>query len=391
MSLRPSIRASELDRILRCPGSLTLCRIIIPIVREDGLEGAYLHWKIARRAIDELGAIPPEGGLPPPDVPADFKLSPFSEWIVDWALRLIKERIPADWSLMVEAAFFTAFDRWDNTGHADIVAISPDGTEAIALDWKTGRDPIEPAETNEQFADYILHIKAAWPTVTKATFIGAQPRISEDEEDEDGPERITEVTLDGNDLERLASVMDGRVGVALDNPMLLDDGHHQCRWCSAALQCKAMREKRDSMKTTMTEEELAAVKAAPDDATLADWVVASKMLAQPIKDARELAKKRITEAGYITATDGTVVTQDTSRGSYKILRPVELWNTIAGMLSEEGRALCAKWSMTALKKRIALEMNIPQTGKAAITSESVFDAQIRGHVEQGEKTTFQFR
>lgn len=389
--MKPSIRASELDRILRCPGSLTLCRIVEPVERDDGHEGVMLHWLIATRAINELGALPPDGGLPPPDVPKGYKLPPFSEWIVDWAIRLIQERVPASWALMVEVPFATPFNRWDNTGHADIVALNPEATEAIAADWKTGRDPVEPAETNEQFADYLLHIKAAWPSVTKATFIGAQPRISEDDEDDDGPERITTVTLEGDMLERLAPTMDARVGVALDTPMLLDDGRIQCRWCSAALQCKAVRNQRDSMKTTMTDDELAAVRAKPPDATLADWVVAAKLLTQPLKDARELAKERIKEAGSITATDGTVIDQETSKGSYKIIRPVELWNTLAGMLSEEGRALCAKWSMTAINKRIAQEMGIPQTGKAPVTAESVFDAQIRSHVEQSEKVTFRFR
>lgn len=388
---RPSIRASQLDRVLRCPGSLTLCNIVTPIERDDGHEGTYLHWMIARRAIDELGAIAPEGGLPPPDVPKGYQLPAFSAWIVDWALRKIQELIPADWALMVEVAFETNFERWDNTGHADIVGLNPEATESIAIDWKTGRDPVEPAETNEQAGNYKLHIKNAWPSVTRSTFVMAQPRIVEDEEDEDGPERITTVTLEGEMLERLTPTTDARVCAVLDRPMDLENGRVQCRWCSAALQCEATKGERDYMKITMTKESLAAVKATPSDATLADWLVATKILAQPMKDARQLGKERIADTGSITATDGTVISADTSRGSYKILRPVELWNTLKGLLSEEGRIMCARWSMTEIKKRLAKEMNIPATGKAAVTAETVFDAQIRSHVEQSEKVTFQFR
>lgn len=389
--MKPSIRASELDRILRCPGSLTLCRIVEPVERDDGHEGVMLHWLIATRAINELGALPPDGGLPPPEVPEGYKLPPFSEWIVDWAIRLIQERVPASWALMVEVPFATSFNRWDNTGHADIVALNPEATEAIACDWKTGREPVEPAETNEQFANYLLHIKAAWPTVTKCTFIGAQPRISEDDEDEDGPERITTVTLEGDMLERLAPTTDARVCAALDRPMELDSGRIQCRWCSAAMQCEAMKGERDYMKIRMTDNQLAAVLAKPDDPTVADWVVASKMLAQPMKDARELAKARITVLGSITATDGTVITQETSRGSYKILRPIELWETMKTLLSEEGRALCVRWRVTEMRSRIAKEMAIPATGKAAVTATSVMEAQVLTHMEQGTKSTFNFR
>lgn len=391
MSPRPSIRASQMDRILRCPGSLTLCSIVTPIERDDGYEGVMLHHLIATRAIEELGAIPPDGGLPPPEVPKGYRLPAFSEWIVGWAIRLIQERIPPNWSLMVEVPFFTPFGRWDNTGHADIIGLSPDATEVIGLDWKTGRDPVEPAETNEQAADYLLHLKVAWPTVTKSTFIMGQPRVSEDPEDEDGPERITEVTMDGDVLERLIPTMDARVCSAIDRPMELELGRAQCRWCSASLQCEATKSKRDSMKITMTKEQLARVKATPDDATLADWVVAAKILGQPIKDARELAKDRITKTGGITASCGTVITQETSRGSYKITRPLELWETLAGLLSEKGRAMACRWSMTAIKEQFANEMGIPKTGIQPVTAEKVFDAQVRSHVEQNDKITFHFR
>ncbi len=150
--MKPLIRSSEMDRVLSCNGSLTLTRMVDERDGDEGWEGTMLHWMIADRAIRELGATPPEGGLPPPDVPKGYKVPAFSLWIVDWALRHIREIIPADWSLMVEVEMEYEFGRWINRGHADIVALSPDGTKAKGADWKAVRVPVDPADNNDHVA-----------------------------------------------------------------------------------------------------------------------------------------------------------------------------------------------------------------------------------------------
>ncbi len=41
--------------------------------------------------------------------------------------------------------------------------------------------------------------------------------------------------------------------------------------------------------------------------------------------------------------------------------------------------------MTRLKDEIATTMNIPKSGKGAVTAETVFDAKLRPLCEQGER------
>src|SRR4051812_39605669 len=146
----PQRRASCMDRALSCPGSSRVNELVGQRERDDGHEGTYGHWLIAKRLIDELGATPPEGGLQPPQVPANYKFPERSMWMVDLCVRQVRETIPADWALMVEVEFSYTFERWRLTGHADLVAQSPDGTRLKSKDWKLGYVPVDDAEENEQ-------------------------------------------------------------------------------------------------------------------------------------------------------------------------------------------------------------------------------------------------
>ncbi len=384
--MKPSIRASELDRIIACPGSLTLSRIVDARDGDEGFEGVMLHWMSADRLIREHGAVAPDGGLPPPEVPAGYQLPANSLWIVDWFVRVVLEHVPPTWTLMVELSFVHEYGRWTNTGHADVTALSPDGTESIGFDLKTGRDPVDPAECNWQCADYTCLTVLDWPTIKKATFKICQPRLNED----DGHERVSSVTLEGERLERLSETIDRHVCATLDAPMVLDTGMKSCNWCPATLQCPARIKELEAMKHTMTDYELAGVERKPNDMVLGDWLITAKMCTRPFADAKDMAKERIAAQGKIVASDGTVITQKISKGAYKVDRPVEMWNTVKGLISEEGMALCASFSMTELKDRIAQEHGIPVSGKSGSTATDIFDAQIRTHVSQGEKSTLVF-
>lgn len=383
---KPTIRASEMDRVISCPGSLTLVPLVAPREGDDGLEGSLLHFFIAQRAVAELGAIPPEGGLASPVLPPGYKLSPFTAWIVDWAIRHLKDNVPAGWALFVELPLSYEYDRWISSGHHDWFAISPDGAESIGGDWKAVIVAVDPAESNWQVASYLSLEKLAWPTLIKQVFHVCQPRLDPD----DGHERVSVVTLSGDETRAMVTTLDAHVCLSLDRPRSLDTGIKSCRFCSAALQCAGLIKHREFMKHELTDSELAAVKATPNDAILADWLVAGKTLAQPIEDACELASERIKANGSITASDGTTITQKIGKGAYKVLNAIGLWATLVELLSEERRIRCMKFSMTSIKDEIAEELNVPKTGKAAVTAESVFDAKIRTHVEQGERRTFQF-
>lgn len=374
-----------MDQVLSCPGSLTLTRLVDERDGDEGHEGTLLHWIIATRAILELGATPPEGGLPPPQVPPGYKIPTHSLWIVDWAIRHIQEVIPADWSLMVEVEMEFEFGRWVNRGHADVIGISPCQTKARGCDWKSGRIPVEPAENNEQVGSYLSLIKLSWPTVTEAEFDIAQPRVSE----EDGIQRISTVKV--TDLDALVASMDARVCAALDNSNEVNSGRTQCKWCPVGCQCPALQLEQEIMKIILTPDMLAKIKREPDDAQLGDWVISARTLARPTEDANELLHERIDKTGFVDAGCGTRITRKIQKGSYSWPDPLAGLRAVKELLpTDESLAKVATLSVTRLKDEIAAVMNIPKTGKSAVTAEGVFDAKLRPLVEQGERKLLQF-
>ncbi len=374
---KPVIRASETDRAFSCAGSLTVTRMVDPIDRDDGDEGTMLHWMIADRAIRELGATPPEGGLPPPAVPKGYKLPGNSLWIVSWAIRQIRRLIPDHWSLMVEVEMSHEFDRWINTGHADIIGISPDGTHSIGIDWKSVRVPVDPADNNWQVASYIVLQKKEWPTLVRCEFYIAQPRVVE----EDGVERMSHV--DVTDLGSLSTALDFAAEWSLDRPMELETGK-QCRWC-VGCSCPAIQAEQEFMEMTMTPEMLATIKRTPDDATLGDFVLIGRRLEAALKDATEMLHARLDVNPVVVAGGGEQISRKIQRGDYKIPDPTAFFTKLREVLPEESIPLVMTPSMTRIKDEIADKMAIPKTGKAEMTADSVFDAQLRPLVEQGEK------
>lgn len=378
-----SVRCSELDRVLACPGSMTIVPIVDPRAGDDGAEGQSLHHLSAVRIVRELGGHAPDG-LPNPD-PAWPSLK-FSKWISDFYVRHIQESVPSNWSIDVEVALSYEYDGFILSGHIDCLALSPDATRAKGFDLKSGRDPVSPAEENEQFFGYTCNLKRAYPMLECVEFDGVQPRNDPDE----GFDRISHMELSGARLDQAIPTLERRVKEALSNSMQLNSGRVQCNWCPAAVQCPATRADRELMKMTLTPELIAQIKRTPDDATLADWVVAAKTLARPIEDAQELAKERIAAKGELMAKDGTRITIKTTKGSYTVKDPVALWSVLSELLPEERRAVCAKWSFTALKDQVAEHMHIPKSGKSAMTGDNIVAAKTGPFVEQGERRVFQF-
>ncbi len=376
--MKPTFRCSELDRVLSCNGSITLTPLVDPREGDEGWEGTMVHWMIADRCIRELGAIPPEGGLPPPDVPRGYVLPQNARWMVDWAIYHVQETIPADWSLMVEVGFAYEFDRWILSGHIDLLAISPDGTQSRAIDWKTGRDPVDPADNNEQVAGYIVLQKRAWDELNRCVFQICQPRVSED----DGFERVSTVIVDT--LPELVLSLDQRICTAMGNAMKLKTGK-QCKYCIGC-SCPAIQAEQEFMELTMTPEMLAKIKKTPDDALLADFVIIGNRLEKPLKDAKELLHKRLDVNPVIDAGSGIRVTRKIEGGSYTIPDEKKFFEQVKELLpSEDSIAKVMKPSMTRIKDELAAVMQIPKTGQAAVTAETVFDAKLRPLTEQSER------
>ncbi len=374
------IRASELDRALSCNGSLTLSRMVAPRESEEGWEGTAIHHAIAARLIKDFGATPPEGGLPPAEVPAGYKIPGNSLWIVDWCVRHIQETVPPDWSLLVEVPLAYSFDRWTLSGHIDWLAFSPCGTKSMGGDWKSVRNPVDPAESNEQCAGYLVLEKRAWPDLIEATFQICQPRVTE----EDDVERISTVTV--TNLDAVVASLDARVCAALDNSMCLKTGK-QCKYCIGC-SCPAIQAEQEFMELQLTPEMLAKMKREPDDAQLGEFVSIGRRLAKPLKDATEMLHERLDKTPFVVTASGTTITRKITRGDYTVLDPLKFMQAVRVLLpSDESVAKVVTFSMTRIKDEISEVLGCPKTGAAAVTSETTFDGHLRPLVEQGVKRT----
>lgn len=385
--MKPVIRASELDRILSCPGSRTLNAIISPRFGFEGNEGTLLHWKIAWQLVKELGAEQPAGGLDNPYVPLGYKIPKYSEWIVDYCVRFVKNTYAPDWAMITELPLAYDMGNWILSGHQDVHAVNADGTAFRGTDWKTGYKAVTSAESNEQVLGYLCLNKLAYPKANYGAFDVVQPRL----DDEEFP-RVSTVELDGVGLERCLSSLNDRVNAALKNPMQLDSGMNQCAWCSAAVQCPAILAEIEHMKATLTPEFLAKLRASPDDAALGDFIIAAKTIDRPIDDAKDLIKERLTKNPTIISGSGITITAKTSGGAFKVLDPAGLYKVVRDVIKDEDRlAKALGFPMGRLTDAIAEELDIPKTGKAPVTAQSVAKAQFHPFAEQGTKTTLVFQ
>lgn len=375
--MNPVLRCSSLDRDLNCNGAITIVPLVNPRKGDEGDEGSALHRKAHVRMIEELGAV----GDPGPEVEADLS---FSQWIADYYFSVVKDGAPSGWSLEVEAGLSYQWPRFTLSGHIDSIALSPDATEAIGFDLKTGYDPVDPAECNEQVFGYACLLMRAYPDLRKVTFYIIQPRNDED----DGFQRVSPpMILEGRMITLAMSALEARINAAIDNRMELNTGRVQCKWCAAAIQCPALIAERELMKIALTPESLAKIKAEPDDATLGQWILSGRALARPLKDAEALSDERIDKNGYMDAADGTRITIKEEGGAYSYPDPMAYYNATRTIItSDEAYVETVRPSVTKTKEAIAKAMNIPLSGKKApMTAEQVFDAHFRPLVVQGKR------
>lgn len=372
--MKPTLRCSSLDRLIACPGSRTLEALVNPRQSEEGNEGTYIHSEIQLCLIRDLGAI--NGG---PIFFYDGPLFPNSQWIVGYCVRECAEKLPSDWSLEVETGLSYEFDKFILSGHIDALALSPDATEAIGFDWKSVYNAVDIAEQNEQVLGYVILLARAYPSLRKVTFYIVQPRVDE----EMGFQRVSSVTIEITP--GFIANFERRIERTLAYNMSLSSGPKQCRFCPAFLQCPALIEEREEMKITVNSEMLALIQKEPDDKLIASWVVSAKTLDAPIEQAREIAKARILEKGYITDKDGLNISIKKTAGAYEVTDPDQFQKSLLTLIPVERLAHVTKPSVTKIKDEIAKVLDIPKTGKAAITAESLFDAKLRPFVSQGEK------
>jgi len=394
--MKPRIRASSLPQLLNCHGSRTL----IPLVKKreggEGWEGTMGHWTVADRLIKESGAKTPTDFLSKPDVPEGYTLPKMSEWVAPWILRQVAEDFPPTYALEVEGYFEAEFDRFILTGRMDINGVNAEGTDFIGADEKWGYKPVIAADLNDQILGYLGLAKKNYPKLTSAKFKLYQPRNSE----EDGFQRVSSVSLDGEQLNDCVTFLNDRINAALDDPMTVNSGMLQCSWCPAAaarlidgegsLVCPAIRQEFENMKAILTPQFLATIKTDAPDATLVDLLIASRTVNRAVEDVEAILHERLAANGSATATDGTRVTQKITGGAYKVTNPEGAWEAVNSLVPPARMPFVVKYSTTEIVDEIADAQKIPKGGKAAVTGKTVFDSVVRPHMEQSQRKLFVF-
>ncbi len=384
--MKPVIRCSQLDQLFECPGSFTLQKLVSPRERSDSWEGNYVHYSVAARLMVELGAIPPDGGLPAPVLPSHYAPHPSSDWLIDYCVRHAQQSIQPDWSLEVEVPLAFEFERFILSGHHDLLSVNRDGTQAKGKDWKTVRNVVDPADANNQALGYIVLEKLAYPGLQASEFEMVQPRAREDE----GEQRVSAVVVEGQALDDAVAYLEKRTNEALDNLHELNTGPRQCRWCTAAIQCPAQNALREAMKLKLTPDMLAQIKRDPTNQQLADLIIDAKIIDQPLNDARELLHERLASGQAATASSGVQITSREEPFKYRVTAPEPLYANLVATLPANEIAKVITPSVTDLKAALARVMNIPKSGKAAVTAETVFAERFKPHMQQGTRRVFKF-
>lgn len=415
MRLPLTIRASNANTTFECHGALLLAPRITAPRRSDGDQGELLHYLIARRAIDELKAIEPEGGLKPPALGPNAKVPAFVAWILDWALRHIRETIPDDWSLMVEAGMAYRYELprpvWvpvseilgeipdDHlvqdgcvlisyvivSGHQDVLGISPCGKRSRTIDWKCGSVGADGAKDNWQGATYISLNHRAYD-VEEAGFYLAQPLI---DEEATGIPRTSDVTLSGPQLAAMDTEIAEQINRALEDRYTTDSGVKQCRYCPVALarawDCPSLKKEEAFMKAQIESGLLERLQAAPNDALLGDFVLSGRTLAAPVKEATELLYARLDAAGYVDAGCGKRITVKRQGGTIEITDPVAYYMALDAALPKERLALAVKPSKDRVIDQVAATLDLPKTSSKGKSATDWYDENVKQFTQQGEK------
>lgn len=349
---------------------MVLTPLVAPRAGNEATEGNFLHWLSHSKLKAECAAIGDIGPQPP--MPPSVA---FSAWIAEYYVRHVRETVPPNWSLECECALAYQWEQFILSGHIDNVALSPDATEAIGFDLKTGYDPVDMADENMQVMGYAALLLRAYPTLHRITFWIVQPRNDEDM----GYQRCSSVVIEGGVLESVPTSLENQINATIANNMTVDSGPKQCKWCSGALQCPAAIAERDLMKQQLTPELLAAIRQTPDDEALLKWYVAGRTIARPLDDATDMLKERIKTVGV----PGTAI--KTEGGAYSFPDPVAFDAKARAMIPAEKYAACVKPSVTAIKDAIAEVRGVPKSSKNGESAASIWNGEFASLVVQGTR------
>ena len=327
--MKPVIRCSSLDRLLGCSGSRTLVGLIdaatVDIGEADGDEmtwrGNWAHYEAALRLIREHGAI----GKPDlPVLPLSFTPDDRDRAMVAWYVESVLSTLPADHQPYVETRVTMEFPRFFLTGQIDAHSVNPDITAFTLEDLKTGMFEVDHAEDNWQLTGYATLVKYAHPTLRSGVI-----RIHQKHAETPVTEAIVE-NLDG-----LATYLEGKINASLDAFLALETGHKQCRLCPAIFFCPAIDAELTAMKYLLTEDEIGKLNTLPSLKDFAQVAARAHAIGGPAKKIIERLRERIDTEGPVVIADGTTIKLVEENGARAILHTRAAHLVVAAKIGED--------------------------------------------------------
>lgn len=393
---KPVLRCSGLDQFLSCPGSRTLLEALGSMRTDDSAshEGNWCHHQGAKKLVEEHGAVPPAGGLPPPEIPDGYNGSDFAKWMVEYYTSRVLQDAGGDRAMEVECELLAEFDRFWLSGHCDSNTVNAEATELSFNDLKTGINKVDLAEANWQCLGYATLFKKQWPTLKKIRGRIIQPRLIENRE--------SDVTIEGEQLENAPAFLGAKINAALDAPMKLNAGQKQCRWCDVGLRCPELRKKLKSKNMEITHELLEKLKTEPNDQVLAEWCVAGKLLLPKLEEAKDLMRERLAIIKELVLADGTRLFLQDKAGRREVVNKQAAWHKLAGKVRlnettgalefepgalDESEALeCVTIKIGEVEKILARKHGLPVYHKKGDSGKLRAEELLAGTVEQQPTT-----
>jgi hypothetical protein len=378
MSNLRQIRCSQLPQMLKCPASWKV-RQVIKSNRDTGaaMLGTWIHYQVAKRLVGH-GAYADDGALVEPTMKAGWKPASLHEWMVRFCTDAALTYTDGDMALDVEAVLGRTFSRFVLSGHIDAYGVSADETEIAGMDYKTGTEHVDEAKDNAQVLGYMVLLALQFPKAQKISFAIAQPLNNEEE----GFEKISSVTLVGDEIPRAVAYLEAEINSAIDRENELNsDGWKQCRYCPAAIGgCPAIDADLANMKMILTPEHLAAIKAEPSIERLLSIDIERRKLEPMFEASKEALKERIERDGPQTI-QGVKVWLEDRNGRRTIsdnAQATEILRELPDTLFHETYAFKAD----PIERAYAKHFKIPHDSKKGACGKSVFKSKLGHLVEQ---------
>ncbi len=143
------------------------------------------------------------------------------------------------------------------------------------------------------------------------------------------------------------------------------------------------------MKITLTPEMIAQIKPTPTDAFLADFVVRARTLSSAQEQAETILHARLDKQPCVKS-ESVTITRVEQGGRYSVKDAPGIFAALKTIMPERAIANVVGYPTGKIKDAIAEQLQIPKSGKAANTAESVFAAKFADKFEQGKRRVLIF-